>query len=169
MSPSTLVETSVKCAQSLTCNPSCSCLSFNLVSRAPEVNVAGGKEHNLWLGGNLLPCPISFLILFFRFVYPFSTCHWKCSGCGNCQEGNRLILPYLPKFSEQKHFRSWYLRSPSVILGQLEGIADLHIYCIFHNMLDLKQTAFGKHIICPPAMISLLMIWINLGLVNYKY
>lgn len=43
VSPATLVKTSVKCAQSLTCNPFCSCLSLNLVSLAPEVNVAGGE------------------------------------------------------------------------------------------------------------------------------
>lgn len=46
MSPATLVKTSLQCAQSLTCNSFCSCLSFNLVSLAPEVNVIGGEEHN---------------------------------------------------------------------------------------------------------------------------
>lgn len=43
MSPATLVKASLQRAQSLICNPFCSCLSFSLVSLAPEVNVTDGE------------------------------------------------------------------------------------------------------------------------------
>lgn len=46
-------DISIQCGQHLTCNPFSSCLSLNLVSLAPEVNVAGGEEHNLQLDGKL--------------------------------------------------------------------------------------------------------------------